>query len=54
VPGAWFRVTVFFCFGGASVFAASMKFEIPAQLAPPALMAFSKQARVEVVFSPDD
>lgn len=31
-----------------------MKFEIPAQPAAAALMVFSKQARVEVVFSPDD
>ncbi|MBI2814664.1 MAG: TonB-dependent receptor [Opitutae bacterium] len=31
-----------------------MKFEIPAQPAPAALMAFAKQARTEVVFSADD
>lgn len=34
--------------------AAPVKFDIPAQPAPEALMAFSKQARVEVVFSSDD
>src|SRR5882757_5599884 len=40
-----------FC-GAAS--AASMKFDIPAQPASSALMTFSKQAHVEVVFSADD
>jgi len=34
--------------------AAPVKFEIPAQPAPAALMEFSRQARVEVVFSADD
>jgi len=34
--------------------AAPVKFEIPAQAAPAALMAFAKQARTEVVFSADD
>lgn len=34
--------------------AAPIKFEIPAQAAPDAIMLFSKQARVEVVFSVDD
>jgi outer membrane receptor protein involved in Fe transport len=38
----------------AAATAAPVKFDIPAQPAASALMAFSKQARVEVVFSPDD
>lgn len=54
VPGALFRVALFLTLAAVSAFAAPMKFEIPAQPAPAALMLFSKQARVEVVFSADD
>ncbi|MDB6113245.1 MAG: hypothetical protein JWQ62_190 [Lacunisphaera sp.] len=54
VPGALSRCVALLFLGALSAAAAPVKFEIPAQLAPPALMAFSRQARVEVVFSADD
>jgi outer membrane receptor protein involved in Fe transport len=38
----------------AAATAAPVKFDIPAQPAPAALMTFAKQARAEVVFSADD
>ncbi len=45
------------CLGGAtalSALAAPVEFDIPAQPAPAALLAFSKQARVDVLFSYDE
>ena len=54
VPGRWYRLFVLGGMLAALGRAAPTEFHIPAQPAAAALLAFSKQAAIEVVFSFDD